>query len=215
MSADLSPLHYATTSDGVRIAYMSVGDGPPLVFASNIFGDATRYRSGSPHVRHVSNRLARLGWRVILYDHRGMGASDRDVEDLSLEGRVRDLAAVIDAVGLDRFALGGVDIGAATAIAYAVEHQAVVTRLLLLSPWASGALPSDTRAARRLFGTGQRRARMEAVRQHPRERGLRIQRRRLRPGGNGVLSADQRRQRACPPLMRRTRASTSATSCHA
>ena len=132
-------MHYAVTSDDVRIAYVSVGDGPPLVFASNIFGDATRYCDGFPPVRELTDRLAQLGWRVIRYDHRGMGASDRNVADLGLEARVRDLAAVVGVLGLDRFALGGVDIGAVTAIAYAVEHEAAVSHLVLLSPWASGA----------------------------------------------------------------------------
>jgi pimeloyl-ACP methyl ester carboxylesterase/DNA-binding CsgD family transcriptional regulator len=133
------PMRYATTSDGVRIAYVSLGDGPPLVFASNIFGELNGYRIGWPHTRDVTDRLVGLGWRVIRYDVRGMGSSDRDVEDLGLGARVRDLAAVIGQLGLDRFALAGVDIGAATAIAYAVQHPATVSRLLLLSPWASGA----------------------------------------------------------------------------
>jgi len=131
-------MQYATSSDGVRIAYLTIGDGPPLVFASNIFGEATGYCGGSPFGR-VPDRLARLGRRVILYDQRGMGASDRNVEDFTLEGRVRDLCAVVGALGLDRFALAGVDIGAATAVAYAVEHQTSVSHLVLLSPWSSGA----------------------------------------------------------------------------
>jgi pimeloyl-ACP methyl ester carboxylesterase/DNA-binding CsgD family transcriptional regulator len=132
-------MHYATTSDGVRIAYVNVGDGPPLVFGSNIFGDASRYCGGDPHVREVTDRLVHLGWRVIRYDHRGMGASDRNVTDQGLAARVRDLDAVVGALNLDRFALGGVDIGAVTAVAYAVDHPAKVSHLLLLSPWASGA----------------------------------------------------------------------------
>jgi pimeloyl-ACP methyl ester carboxylesterase/DNA-binding CsgD family transcriptional regulator len=133
------PMQYATTSDGVRIAYISLGDGPPLVFASNIFGELNGYRIGWPHTRDVTDRLVGLGWRVIRYDVRGMGSSDRDVEDLSLEGRVRDLAAVVGRLGLERFALAGVDIGAATAVAYTVQHHAAVSRLVLLSPWPSGA----------------------------------------------------------------------------
>ena len=84
MPTALSPLHYATTTDGVRIAYVSVGDGSPLVFASNIFGDASRYCGGHPHVREVTDRLVHLGWRVIRYDHRGMGASDRNVRTWAL-----------------------------------------------------------------------------------------------------------------------------------
>jgi len=132
-------MHYAVTSDDVRIAYVTVGEGPPLVFASNIFGDATRYCDRFPPVRDFTDRLAQLGWRIIRYDHRGMGASDRNVADLGLDARVRDLAAVVGVLGLHRFALAGVDIGAVTAIAYAVEHGASVSHLVLLSPWASGA----------------------------------------------------------------------------
>jgi DNA-binding NarL/FixJ family response regulator len=68
-----------------------------------------------------------------------MGSSDRNVDDLSLEARVRDLEAVVSHLGLEEFALGGVDIGAATAISYAVNSHAALSALVLLTPWASGA----------------------------------------------------------------------------
>jgi pimeloyl-ACP methyl ester carboxylesterase/DNA-binding CsgD family transcriptional regulator len=132
-------MQYVKTSDDVNIAYLSLGEGAPVVFASNIFGDAHSYHRGWPHVRGITDRLVALGWRVIRYDHRGMGFSDRNVDDLSLAARVRDLTAVVEQLGLARFALVGLDIGAATAIAYAVEHQIAVSHLVLLSPWASGA----------------------------------------------------------------------------
>ena len=140
MMAMLSPpMQFATTSDGVRIAYVSLGDGPPLVWASNIFGEANGYGFGLSHTREVTHRLAGLGWQVIRYDVRGMGLSDRHVSDLSLDGRVRDLTAVVGHLGLNRFVLGGLDVGAATAVAYTVQHPASVSHLILLSPWASGA----------------------------------------------------------------------------
>jgi len=132
------PLRYATTTDGVRIAYLSLGDGPPVVFASNIFGDASGYCGGLPS-NEAFDRIVALGWRVILHDPRGMGGSDRNVDDHSLAARVRDVSAVIDALGLEHFAMGGFDIGAATAVAYAVEHPHAVSRLMLATPWASGA----------------------------------------------------------------------------
>jgi pimeloyl-ACP methyl ester carboxylesterase/DNA-binding CsgD family transcriptional regulator len=132
-------MQYATTTDGVRIAFMSLGDGPPLIFASNIFGDLTGYCLGWPHIKEVTDRLVQLGWRVIRYDVRGMGYSDRNVDDVELAARVLDLEAVVAQLALDRFALGGLDIGAATAVAYAVAHQSKISRLLLLSPWSSGA----------------------------------------------------------------------------
>jgi pimeloyl-ACP methyl ester carboxylesterase/DNA-binding CsgD family transcriptional regulator len=133
-------LRYVKTSDGVRIAYISVGEGPALVFASNIFGEALGYELlvGS-HWRVVTDRLAALGWRVVRYDVRGMGYSDRDVDDLSLDARVRDLAAVVEHLAVETFALGGLDIGAATAIAYAARNPESVSHLVLQTPWASGA----------------------------------------------------------------------------
>ena len=131
-------MHYATTSDGVRIAYMSVGDGPPIVFASNIFGDLSCLPGGWPPTKEVTDRLVNLGWRVIRYDVRGMGYSDRNVADVELAARVLDVQAVVAALCLDRFALAGLDIGAATAVAYAVANQAHISRLVLLSPWSSG-----------------------------------------------------------------------------
>jgi pimeloyl-ACP methyl ester carboxylesterase/DNA-binding CsgD family transcriptional regulator len=139
MSATMNPpqMQYAKTSDGVNIAYFSLGDGPPIVFASNILGDAYLYRLGWPHVWQITNRLAALGWRVIRYDLRGMGSSDRDVPDLSPTARVKDLQAVVERLGLTRFALVGCDYGAATSVAYSVQNQSRVSRLILLSPWAS------------------------------------------------------------------------------
>ena len=131
-------MHYATTRDGVRIAYLSLGDGPPLIFASNIFGELSAYLGGWPPAMEVTNRLVSLGWRVIRYDVRGMGYSDRNVDDVELAARVLDLEAVVAALRLDRFALAGLDIGAATAVTYAVAKQANVSRLILLSPWSSG-----------------------------------------------------------------------------
>ena len=64
---------------------------------------------------------------------------DRNVADVELAGRVLDVEAVVAALNLDRFALAGVDIGAATAVAYAVGNLAKISRLVLLSPWSSGA----------------------------------------------------------------------------
>src|SRR5262245_7234784 len=89
------PMQYATTSDGVRIAYMSLGDGPPVVFASNIFGDLSAYLGGWPAMREGTDRAVSQGWRVILYDVRGMGFSDRNVPDVELAGRVLDVEAVV------------------------------------------------------------------------------------------------------------------------
>ena len=144
-------MQYATTLDGVRIAYMSLGDGPPLVFASNIFGDLSAYLDGWPPAKEVNDRLVSLGWRIIRYDVRGMGYSDRNVADVELAARVLDLEAVVAALGLNQFALTGLDIGAATAVAYAVANQANVSRLILRSPWSSGVKHSAIPALRAAY----------------------------------------------------------------
>src|ERR1041384_3428911 len=151
-------IQYAKTTDDVNIAYLTVGDGPPIVFASNIFGDAHQYRHlPKHHVRGVTDRLSALGWKVVRYDVRGMGSSDRTVADLTLDARIKDLDAVVRQLGLDRFVLAGVDIGAATAIAFAARNGSRVSRLVLLSPWLSGAemfaLP-DLRVASGMVAAG-------------------------------------------------------------
>jgi len=139
---DAPPVQYARTSDGVNIAYLDLGAGEPIVFASNLYGDAHFYRSIEVEAFGLNRFIHRLlddGRRVILYDVRGTGASDRNVERLDLEARVNDLEAVIGALGLRRFALCGPDMGGAPAISYAARNAEAVSRLLLLEPWASGA----------------------------------------------------------------------------
>lgn len=155
----LPGIQYTKTTDGVRIAFLTVGSGPPVVFASNIFGDAHFYHSLPwQHVRCVTDRLSLLGWKVIRYDVRGMGSSDRNVADLTLDARVRDLDAVVTQLGLDRFVLCGLSIGAATAIAFAARKPSRVSRLVLLSPFISAAelfaLP-DLRVASSVMASGE------------------------------------------------------------
>jgi class 3 adenylate cyclase len=65
-----------------------------------------------------------------------MGLSDRRVSDYSLEAQVRDLEAVVDALGLERFALYGISQGGPTAITYAVRHPKRVSHLILYGSFA-------------------------------------------------------------------------------
>jgi|GEM_PF-6403973 len=96
-------IRYRTTADGVRLAYATVGSGPPLVKASNWLTHLD-FEWGSPIWRHWWTRLAEHH-RVIRYDERGNGMSQRDVGSVSFETWVRDLETVVDAAALDRFAL--------------------------------------------------------------------------------------------------------------
>src|SRR5437667_12254735 len=123
-------LRYARTSDGVAIAYTLTGDGPALVWLppfplSNVFG---QWRV--PRFRDAYERLGQH-LRLVLYDSRGTGHSQRDVDDLSLDAMLRDLDAVVDHAGIETFALLGYYSSAVTAIAYAARHAQRVTRLVL------------------------------------------------------------------------------------
>ena len=60
------------------------------------------------------------------------------MEEVSFEAFVRDLEAVVDAAGLDRFALLGISQGCAVSIAYATRHPERVTRLILYGGYARG-----------------------------------------------------------------------------
>ena len=87
--------------------------------------------------RHWLDGLAE-GHTVVRYDERGSGLSDREPGDLSLDTWVDDLETVVDAAGLDRFALLGVSQGAAVAMAYAVRHPERLTHLVLYGGYARG-----------------------------------------------------------------------------
>lgn len=134
----LPTTRYATTSDGVSIAFIRVGNGSPIVFAGNFGGDVHNYQIAGTQQRGFTDRLAALGWEVIRHDTRGMGASDRSITDWGLGARLRDLEAVVASLGLTRFALGGADQGSPAAIAFAAKHPEMVSHLVLTCPWASG-----------------------------------------------------------------------------
>jgi DNA-binding winged helix-turn-helix (wHTH) protein/pimeloyl-ACP methyl ester carboxylesterase len=129
-------IRYCTTSDGVRLAYASVGRGVPLVKASNWLTHLD-FEWGSPIWRHWYAELSRHH-RLVRYDERGNGMSQRDVVDVSFETWVRDLETVVDAAGLDRFPLLGISRGGSIAIAYAVRHPERVTHLVLYGAFAAG-----------------------------------------------------------------------------
>lgn len=69
--------------------------------------------------------------RVVRFDGRGTGLSDRAGADFTLAAQVRDLAAVVDQLGLSRFALAGMLTGAPMALAYAATYPERVSQLLL------------------------------------------------------------------------------------
>jgi DNA-binding SARP family transcriptional activator/pimeloyl-ACP methyl ester carboxylesterase len=129
-TAPQSPIQFCRAADGVRIAYATVGNGPPLVRASHWLGHL-EFERQSPVWRHWTAEFSRQH-TFIRHDDRGNGLSDWDVADLSFEDFVCDQEAVVDALELDRFPLIGSSKGGATAIAYAVRHPERVSHLILL-----------------------------------------------------------------------------------
>ena len=122
--------------DGVRLAWARHGSGPPMVKAANWLTHL-EFDWESPVWRHW---LEGLGARhtLVRYDERGCGLSDHEARELSPERWVADLESVVDAAGLERFALLGVSQGGATAIEYAVRHPERVDRLLIYGGYARG-----------------------------------------------------------------------------
>ena len=127
--AALREVQFCRTSDDVRIAYATVGEGPPLVWAAHWLSHLS-YSWQSPVWRHWTQEFAQ-DHCFVHYDERGNGLSDWDNPDFSLDAFVRDLEAVVDTLGLERFALIGSSKGGPTSIAYAARHPERVSRLVL------------------------------------------------------------------------------------
>lgn len=150
------PIRYCTTADGVRIAYTTSGSRPAVVRVLGWLTHLEFEREGpfwTPWVRALGR-----DHRLVRYDGRGMGLSDRDTSDFSVEARVRDLTAVVDALAIERFALIGTSDGGAPAIAYAAAHPERVTRLVLHGAYHrpnsdTGWSEEDTRALLQLVRT--------------------------------------------------------------
>jgi serine/threonine protein kinase/TolB-like protein/Tfp pilus assembly protein PilF/alpha-beta hydrolase superfamily lysophospholipase len=129
-------IQFCTTTDGVRIAYAKVGQGPPLLKAANWLNHL-EFDWRSPIWRPLLEEFAR-DHLLVRYDERGNGLSDWNIENFSFEAMVRDLEAVVDAVGLDRFPILGISQGGPVAIAYAARHPEKVSHLILYGSYARG-----------------------------------------------------------------------------
>ena len=135
---DRQDLRFCTSADGTRLAYASVGRGPPLVKAANWLSHL-EFEWSSPIWRHWIEGLSRHR-TYYRYDQRGCGLSDRSPAETSLESWVRDLEAVVDAAKLERFPLLGISQGGAIAIEYANRHPERVSQLILYGAFARGRL---------------------------------------------------------------------------
>jgi pimeloyl-ACP methyl ester carboxylesterase/DNA-binding winged helix-turn-helix (wHTH) protein len=129
-------IRFCTAADGVRIAYATSGNGPPLVKPANWLTHL-EYDWESPVWRHWLRALSQDN-KLIRYDERGSGLSDWDAPDLGFEAWVRDLETVVDELKLERFPLLGISQGCAVAIAYAARHSERVSGLVLYGGFVQG-----------------------------------------------------------------------------
>jgi pimeloyl-ACP methyl ester carboxylesterase/tRNA A-37 threonylcarbamoyl transferase component Bud32 len=136
MQSSEQQIRFCTSSDGVSLAYATVGEGPPLVKAANWLNHL-EYDWNTPVWRHWISELSR-DHKLIRYDERGCGLSDWNVQDFSLDAWVNDLESVVEANKLDRFPLLGISQGGPIAITYTARHPEKVTQLILYGSYALG-----------------------------------------------------------------------------
>jgi pimeloyl-ACP methyl ester carboxylesterase len=123
------PIHYAKNGD-INIAYKVLGDGPrDLIFVQGNITNLDLYWDDR-HFREFCERLAAFS-RLILFDKRGMGLSDR-VETGTMEDRMDDVRAVLDAVGSTRAVVMGASEGGLLATLFAAAHPERTESLVLL-----------------------------------------------------------------------------------
>jgi class 3 adenylate cyclase len=129
-------VRFCTSADGTRIAYATMGEGPPLVCVPQ-WGANVEAIWGYPDSRAFLESLSR-GRLFVSFDRRGVGGSQGEVDDFSLEAQVADVAAVVDHLKLERFDLWGMLEGAAISVAYAAQNPERVSRLVLWSAYPCG-----------------------------------------------------------------------------
>jgi len=136
-------IQYARASDGVSIAFWTIGKGTPFLHMPAPPASHIQLDWQIPEQRKWYERLADRR-SLVHYDSRGTGLSERDVGDFSIESHLRDLEAVVERLGLRGFVLAaGVHAGP-VAIAYAARNPERVSRLVL---WCTYGRASDLLAS--------------------------------------------------------------------
>ena len=132
---------YAQAGD-ITIAYQIVGDGPiDLVYAQGWLTNI-EYAWESPHYADFLTKLGRFS-RLIFFDKRGTGLSEREVGFPTLEQRSEDIAAVLDAVGSESAALFGVSEGGNMSALFAASYPERTPALVLCGTSAKGSWAPD------------------------------------------------------------------------
>ena len=129
-------IRFCTTSDGVRIAYTTLGEGPPLVWAPLWVSNVKLIEHDSQFAAFAA--AMGVNRRLILLDQRGSGMSDREVNDFSRQALAKDIEAVVDTLKLGRVALFSIDFACRAALEYAFRNPERVSRVILYAPYVRG-----------------------------------------------------------------------------
>jgi pimeloyl-ACP methyl ester carboxylesterase/DNA-binding CsgD family transcriptional regulator len=140
-------IRFCNSLGGVRIAYSAIGRGPPLVMLSGGHCHLD-LDLDSPVLGHWFAELSRRHTLVRL-DTRGFGLSDRSVADHSIDAVVADVQAVVDALGLERFALLAWLGGTPFAVTYASRFPGRLSHLVLHAAYLRGWLKREVGAGER------------------------------------------------------------------
>jgi pimeloyl-ACP methyl ester carboxylesterase/DNA-binding winged helix-turn-helix (wHTH) protein len=132
-------IRFAASAGGTRIAYATSGSGLLTMVRAAHWMTHLEWDWQSPVYGPGIQGLSRR-YRLVRYDGRGCGLSDRGVAMGTLDDEVGDLEAVVDAAGVDRFVLVGRSQGGAISIRYAARHPDRVSHLVLLGAYARGGL---------------------------------------------------------------------------
>jgi pimeloyl-ACP methyl ester carboxylesterase/DNA-binding CsgD family transcriptional regulator len=140
---DAPQVQYVRTPDGVSIAYCVSGAGPPLVHMPFVFNHIQLYwQPGS--IYHPWFEALASRFRLVQYDHRGMGMSSRDLkpEQYSPEALTSDLATVIEGLGLERCVVYGTAGPASLAVEFALRHPERIDAIIAGAPTFALTTPS-------------------------------------------------------------------------
>jgi pimeloyl-ACP methyl ester carboxylesterase len=133
---------YATSGE-VQIAYQAFGEGPDLVWVPGWVSQLDLYWE-HPALARFLRRLATFA-RVVVFDRRGIGLSDRvSPENVpTLEQRMDDVRAVLDDLGVEQAAVLGQGYGSPIALLFGATYPERTSSLVLYSPNAKGGLRTD------------------------------------------------------------------------
>lgn len=134
---DIPGIQYATTSDGLTIAYSVSGSGPVLIAVPAPPDNHIQLEWENPDQRE--NIVALSQHRTLVrFDGRGTGLSDRNPGTYSLEERLLDLDAVVGKLGAESFELVSGAQGNQVTVAYAARHPERVRALIAINAFARG-----------------------------------------------------------------------------